>query len=127
MRGWTVSSEAGNVDQIWADGEITVTLPHSANTEIPGVASRLDLRRSTCKVTVMQNGHRFRLTRYAMAIAQRDGRNSAILVPEGAIIEVLGGPFDGTRLMDVIYDGEAVMMFTDDMKTHTEAVRAETA
>ncbi len=75
----------------------------------------------------MMHGQYFRLTRWAMAIAQRDSRNSAIIVPEGAIIEVLGGPFDGVRLMDVRYNGELVMMFTNDMETHTEAVNAETA
>ena len=75
----------------------------------------------------MKNGERFRLTRYAMAIALRDERHVAIMVPEGAIIEVLNGPFDGTRLMDVRYEGELVMMFTDDMKTHTEQVKGGTA
>ena len=49
----------------------------------------------------MEHGEIFRLTRYAMAIAQRDGRNVAIMVPSGAIIEVMNGPFDGVRLMDV--------------------------
>jgi hypothetical protein len=47
------------------------------------------------------------------------------MVPQGAIIEVIGGPFNGTRLMDVRYDGEMIMMFTDDMKTHTELVKGE--
>ena len=75
----------------------------------------------------MQKNERFRLTRYAMAIAMREERHVAIIVPEGAIIEVLNGPFDGTRLMDVKYEGELVMMFTDDMKTHTDLVKGETA
>ena len=57
-----------------------------------------------------------------MAIAERDSRHVAIMVPEGALIEIVGGPFNGTRLMDVRYNGETIMMFTDDMKTHTEAV-----
>ncbi len=64
----------------------------------------------------MEIGQRFRLTRYAMAIAMRDERHTAIIVPEGAIIEVMNGSFDGTRLMDVNYEGEVIMMFTDDMK-----------
>jgi hypothetical protein len=76
---------------------------------------------------VMQNGQRFRLTREAMAIAQRNSRNVAITIPEGAIIEIIGGPFNGTRLMDVKYNDEMIMMFTDDMKTHTELVKGETA
>jgi hypothetical protein len=74
----------------------------------------------------MGKGELFRLTRWAMAIAQRDSRNTAIVVPEGAIIEVLNGPFDGVRLMDVRYNGELVMMFTNDMETHTKKLKAET-
>jgi hypothetical protein len=76
----------------------------------------------------MKHGEFFRLTRTAMAIAQRDKRNVAIMVPEGAVIEVLGGPFDGVRLMDVRYNDEIIMMFTNDMETHTEkVVKAKTA
>ena len=74
----------------------------------------------------MEKGKLFRLTRSAMAIAQRDTRNSAIGVPEGAIIEVLGGPFNGVRLMEVRYSGELIMMFTNDMQTHTEPVEEGT-
>ena len=73
----------------------------------------------------MQRGQHFRLTRSAMAIAQRAKRNSAIMIPEGAIIEVIGGPFNGTRLMDVRYEDETIMMFTDDMENHTELVKVE--
>ncbi|HET9803768.1 MAG TPA: hypothetical protein VFP96_11060 [Candidatus Acidoferrum sp.] len=75
----------------------------------------------------MKHGDFFRLTRTAMAIAQRDSRNVAIMIPEGAVIELLDGPFDGVRLMDVRYNGEVIMMFTNDMEHHTEIVRAETA
>jgi hypothetical protein len=73
------------------------------------------------------NGERFRLSRSAMAIALREERHVAITIPEGAVIEVMNGPFDGTRLMDVSYNGEMIMMFTDDMKTHTEAVEVKKA
>jgi hypothetical protein len=75
----------------------------------------------------MQHGQCFRLTRAAMAIAQRDERHTAIMIPEGAVIEVIAGPFNGSRLMDVKYAGEIVLMFTDDMKTHTEPVKTKTA
>ena len=75
----------------------------------------------------MTHGEFFRLTRTAMAIAQRDKRNVAIMIPNGAIIEVLGGPFDGVRLMDVRYNDEVIMMFTNDMETHTEPAKAKTA
>jgi hypothetical protein len=68
-----------------------------------------------------------RLTRHAMAIAQRDGRNVAIMIPQEAIIEVVGGPFNGIRLMDVRYEGEMVMMFTNDMQEHTKAIKGAAA
>jgi hypothetical protein len=70
----------------------------------------------------MLNGERFLLTRSAIAIADRGGRHVSITVPQGAIIEVINGPFDGTRLMEVNYEGEMILMFTDDMKTHTEKI-----
>ena len=70
----------------------------------------------------MKHGQLLRLTRTAMAIAQRDSRNTAIMIPEGAVIELLNGPFDGVRLMDVRYEGEVIMMFTNDMEHHTEVV-----
>jgi hypothetical protein len=44
------------------------------------------------------------------------------MVPEGAVIELLNGPFDGIRVMDVRYEGETIMMFTNDMENHTAAV-----
>ena len=75
----------------------------------------------------MKNGECFRLTRSAMAIALREGRHTAIMIPVGAIIELMNGPFDGTRLMDVRYVGEMIMMFTDDMETHTVPHKVETA
>ena len=70
----------------------------------------------------MIHGEFLRLTRTAMAIAQRDSRNTAIMIPMGALIELLNGPFDGVRLMDVRYEGEIIMMFTNDMENHTEKV-----
>ena len=73
----------------------------------------------------MQHGQHFRLTRAAMAIAQREGRNVAIMIPEGAVIEVMAGPFNGTRLMDVRYEDELIMMFTVDMQDHTELAEVE--
>ena len=70
----------------------------------------------------MEHGQCLRLTRTAMAIAQRDSRNTAIMIPKGAVIELLNGPFDGVCLMDVRYEGEIIMMFTNDMEHHTEVV-----
>jgi hypothetical protein len=50
----------------------------------------------------MKHGAFFCLNRTAMGIAQRDCRNTGIMVPKGSIIEVLNGPFDGVRLTEVV-------------------------
>lgn len=74
----------------------------------------------------MKHDKCFRLNRSAMAIAQRDSRNVAIMVREGAIIKALNGPFDH-GLMDVQYAGEVIMMFTNDLEHHNEVIEAQSA
>jgi len=74
----------------------------------------------------VERGRFLRLSHATMAIAQRDSGNVAILVPQGAIIEALG-PFDGVHLTDVKYDGEIVIMFSEAIEAHTEAIKPKTA
>ena len=50
-----------------------------------------------------------------MAIAQRESRNVGIVVPEGAIVKVLDGPFDH-GLVDVRSGSEVLMMFVNDVE-----------
>jgi len=59
-----------------------------------------------------------------MAIAERNSRHVAIMI-RGSPYRGYGGPFNGTRLMEVRYNGEIILMFTDDMKTHTEPITDE--
>jgi hypothetical protein len=109
-----------------------ISLAHSSPVKLSSNASvgskltklqKTKTIKTTKTIKSFRTGEYFLLTRWAMAIAQRDGRNSAIVIPEGAIIEVLGGPFDGVRLMDVKYEGELIMMFTNDMDTHTKPLK----
>jgi hypothetical protein len=51
-----------------------------------------------------------------LGITTVDGQNLAITVPKGAVISVVDGPMDGTRLVDVTWDGKTLMMFTIDLK-----------
>jgi hypothetical protein len=45
-----------------------------------------------------------------------NGKRIPRTVPKGAIVTVLNGPLDGTRLVDVEWDGQMVMMFTVDLR-----------
>jgi hypothetical protein len=73
----------------------------------------------------LRDVQRFRLTRWAVAIAQRDGRNSATLLPQGAIVEVMTDSLHGSPLREVKHEDELVMMFTSDLTDHTELIVEE--
>jgi hypothetical protein len=45
-----------------------------------------------------------------------------VTVPEGAVVRVVNGPLDGTRLVDVEWDGEQVMMFTMDLQERASLI-----
>jgi hypothetical protein len=71
-------------------------------------------------------GH-FRITNPTIALFQEDGRHVAHTVPQGAIIRVDSAAFDGDKLVDVVWDGKRVMMFTQDLRSRAEAVRGADA
>ena len=62
---------------------------------------------------------RHRITDATIAMFEEDGRHIARFVPAGVFI-LVDGSFDGNRLTDVIWDGNRVMMFTQDLRTRTE-------
>ena len=59
---------------------------------------------------------RYRVTQPTIAVFEKDGRHVAGHVPTGAII-LLDGALDGDKLTNVMWDGKAVMMFTQDLRT----------
>ena len=59
-----------------------------------------------------------------MALFKRDGRHMAETVPEGSIVEIDSDTFDDNKLVDVLWVGKPVMMFSEDLRSRGEAVRA---
>jgi hypothetical protein len=47
-----------------------------------------------------------------------------VMIPKGAEVEILDGPLNGNRLMDVRWDGKTVMVFTNDVRDRGERVDA---
>jgi hypothetical protein len=45
-----------------------------------------------------------------------NGKRIPVTIPQGAVVKVVNGPLDGTRLVDVEWDGDTVMMFTSDLR-----------
>ena len=65
-------------------------------------------------------GQRFRITTPTLAIMDNDGQKIPLTVPAGSEITVVGGPLDGSRLLDVEWAGKTVMMFTNDIRERGE-------
>jgi hypothetical protein len=61
-------------------------------------------------------GQRYRLNTPTLAIVKVDGHNSPVTIPHGAVVKVSAGPLHGDRLVDVIWDGKTIMMFTTDIR-----------
>jgi hypothetical protein len=61
-------------------------------------------------------GERYTLNTPTLAIMTLpNGRRVPVTIPKGADVKVLAGPLDGTRLVNVGWEGEAVMMFSVDL------------
>jgi len=63
-----------------------------------------------------KHGDRFRLNRPASGMVLRNGKEVSIPIPEGTVIEIVGGPFNGTQLMDVRCNDEMVLMSRIDLE-----------
>jgi hypothetical protein len=55
------------------------------------------------------------------------GERISRTVPKGAVVVVVNGPLDGTRLVDVEWNGETVMMFTIDLRERGTLLAAASA
>ncbi len=70
----------------------------------------------TVETTQTMMVERYRLHAPTLAILTTAGKRVPVAVPKNAIVTVKAGPLDGTRLMDVEWDGELVMMFPVDLR-----------
>ena len=53
-----------------------------------------------------------------MASTDRQLWRGALYISPGSAVTVTSGPFDGIRLVDVIWEGQTLMMFTADLQGH---------
>ena len=70
------------------------------------------------------NAQRYRAPTLAILTAA-DGKRIPVTVPKNAIVTVKAGPLDGTRLVDVEWDGEMLMMFTVDLRERGAPVNGD--
>jgi hypothetical protein len=57
-----------------------------------------------------------------IAMFEEEGIYVARTVSSGTLVEVAGGPLDGDRLVDVVWNGRKVMMFTQDLRSRAQPI-----
>jgi hypothetical protein len=71
----------------------------------------------------MFSGRSFRLTHETIAISEAKGKREAITIPEKAIVKVISGPTsERDRMVDVLWDGQVVVMFAVDLIARGEEI-----
>ena len=66
--------------------------------------------------------YRFKTPTLAI-LTLEDGHRIPMTIPVGGTVEVTATDINGNRLVDVLWEGKAVMMFTIDLRERAERVR----
>jgi len=63
---------------------------------------------------------RYRIKDPTIAMFEEGGVHAARTVAAGMIVEVHNGAIDGDKLVEVMWNGRKVMMFTQDLRSRAE-------
>ena len=70
----------------------------------------------------------YRITSPTISLYLEGDRHVAHTLPKGALVEIESETFNGNRLVEVLFEGNVVMMFTQDLRSRgTKVVDKETA
>jgi hypothetical protein len=70
----------------------------------------------------MQPGESYRLKSETLGISTTDRSRTAVIIPKDSIVTIVAGPFEGERLVDVIWNGKTIMLFAQDLRERGELV-----
>ena len=64
-----------------------------------------------------------RLSSGILGIQSTGGQRTAVMIPEGAIVQVVSGPLADTRMIDVLWEGRTLAVFAEDILQRSKEVR----
>jgi hypothetical protein len=70
----------------------------------------------------MDTWRKYRISVPTFVLLAEDGRDVAHMVPQGTIVTVEHHPFDGNKMVQVMWDGKTAMMFVEDLLSRSERV-----
>ena len=56
-----------------------------------------------------------RLSSSILGIQSTGGQRTAVMIPEGAIVQVVSGSIADTRMVDVLWEGHRLAVFAEDI------------
>jgi hypothetical protein len=59
---------------------------------------------------------RYRMNAATLGIVSIDGQHIPVIVPKYAVVQLSTSPMDQNRLLDVVWEGKTLMMFTTDLR-----------
>ncbi len=68
-------------------------------------------------------GSKYAFKRATLAISVVDGHNVPMTLPVGGVVEMVDADLNGNRLVDALWDGNRIMIFTTDVRERGELVR----
>jgi len=66
---------------------------------------------------------KYRIKSPTIALFRENGRHVPRTVPEGTVVETSSLAFDGNKLVEVMWDGRKVRMFSQDILSRGERVQ----
>jgi len=70
----------------------------------------------------MRKNRSYRIKTPTMAISAQDGTRATFMVPVNSIVSISEDPREGDRLIDVVWNGEPFLMFTQDVRQRCEPI-----
>ena len=67
----------------------------------------------------------YRLNAEMLGIISTDWRRMTVRIPEGSTITVVDGHLDGSRMIDVLWEGDTVMIFVQDLQDRGTLIALE--
>jgi hypothetical protein len=64
----------------------------------------------------MVHNQPYRVRETTFAILSLDGSRIPVTLPVNALVLLIDGPLDGNRLVEIIWEGKILLMFTQDMR-----------
>ena len=68
----------------------------------------------------------YRITSPTISLFLDGERHVARMLPKGALVKIESETFNGNKLVEVLHEGQVVMMFTQDLRSRGEKVTGKT-